>query len=164
MRKILVLSAAGLGFFGVAALIAHAQTIPGPPQVQNVAPNDLFQDVVGGAGKSQSYYATAAQIAGVPGYHFFGTITTDPAYAVPNGVTDLFAHAAGTITTVTLTTEPNPADGKRECWWLDQTTTTLTWTANTGQTIGANVHAAGVQYNPNCITYQASSSTWFSSP
>lgn len=159
-RKI-VLGVAASMLLGIGAAFGQATLAPG---VTNVAPTDLFQDIQNGIPGSTNRYATAAQIAGVPGYHSFGTITTDPAYTVPNGVTDLFAHAAGTISTVTITTEPNPADGKRECWWLDQTTTTLTWTASAGQTIGANVHAAGVQYNPNCITYVASSATWFGSP
>lgn len=141
---------------------AFAQAVV--PPVTNVGPTDVFQDIVGGAPSAGNKYATAAQITNVPGYKFFGTITTDPAYTFTNGVTNAFAHAAGTITTVTLTTPPNPADGARLCWWLDQTTTTLTWTANTGQTIGSNVHAAGVQYNPNCVTYQASTTTWFGSP
>lgn len=163
MFKLRTLAFAAVALLGLGGSAALAQTIV-MPQVTSVGPTDLFQDVVRGVPSAQNQYATAAQIAGVPGYHSFGTITTDPGYTVPNGVTDLFAHAAGSITLVTITTEPNPADGKRECWYLDQTTTTLTWTANTGQTINASVHAAGVQYNPNCITYVASSATWFGSP
>lgn len=159
IKKLLAIAAVAL--FGVAGGYAIAQVVP---KVTNVGPADVFNDVVGGVAGQSNKYATAAQITNVPGYKFFGTITTDPAYTFVNGVTNAFAHAAGTISTVTLTTPANPADGARICWWLDQTTTTLTWTANTGQTIGANVHGAGVQYNPNCITYQASSSTWFSSP
>lgn len=161
MKKLVPAFLVAISLFSFGPVAAQTVTIP---KVTSVGPTDLFQDVVNGTPTAGNVYATAAQIAGVPGYHFFGTITTDPGYTVPNGVTDLFAHAAGTITTVTITTEPNPSDGKRECWYLDQTTSTLTWTANTGQTIGANVHGAGVQYNPNCITYQASSATWYSSP
>lgn len=161
LSRLAVLVVAGGLLGGVGAVVA--QTVL-TPKVTNVGPTDLFQDVVGGAPQASNQYATAAQIAGVPGYHNFGTITTDPAYTVPNGVTDLMAHAAGTISTVTLTTEANPADGKRECWYLDQTTTTLTWTANTGQTIGSNVVASGTAKVPNCIIYVASSSTWVSGP
>jgi hypothetical protein len=133
------------------------------PQVPNLNTNDLIQVVPKGVPQAESFYGTPAQVTHQPGYVFAGTITTDPAYTFVNGQTNYFAHAAGTITTVTLTTEPNPGDGARECWWLDQTTTTLTWTANTGQTIGSNVLTAGVAKNPQCITYQASSATWFSS-
>lgn len=158
-----VLCAALVCGLGIGASYTIAQTVL-VPTVTNVGTADLFQDVVGGAPVAGNKYATAAQITNVPGYHFFGTISGDPAYTIPNGVSNLFAHAAGTISTVTLTLPAAPADGARECWWLDQTTTTLTWTANTGQTVGANVHAAGVQYNANCVTYQASTATWFSSP
>ena len=146
---------AGIGF-------AIAQTIS-VPQVVSVGPTDLFADVVAGQPTNRSSYATAAQINGVQGYKNLGTVSTDPAYTVANGVTNIFGHAAGTVTAVTLTTEANPGDGKRECYWLDQTTTTLTWTANTGQTIGSNVLTAGVAKVTQCITYQASNATWYSS-
>ena len=89
--------------------------------------------------------------------------TGDPAYTFTSGVVNAFAHGSGTIGTVTLTTEASPGDGQRECWWADQVTTTLTWTANTGQSIDSNKHAAGAQYISNCITYQASNATWYSS-
>jgi hypothetical protein len=159
--KRFLFTVAAVGLFLAGAAVAQTISVP---QVVNVGPSDLFNDVVGGQPRAGNQYATAAQIAGVPGYHSFGTISADPAYTVPNGVTDLFGHGASTITAVTITTEPNPADGKRECYWADQTTTTLTWTANTGQTINANVPAAGVAKTSSCITYQASSATWFASP
>lgn len=161
MKRILGFGLAAALFLTGSLAVAQIVTLP---TVTSVGSADLFQDIVGGVPTQTNKYATAAQIAGVPGYHNFGTITTDPAYAVPNGTTDLMAHAAGTISTVTITTEPNPGDGKRECWFLDQTTSTLTWTANTGQTIGANVHGAGAANVPNCITYVASSATWVSGP
>lgn len=160
MKKLLALGVALL----IAGGVALAQTIALPTVVSVASGVDLIQIVPGGVGHAGNQYTTANLITNVPGYHFFGTITTDPGYTIPNGITNVFAHAAGTITLVTLTTPANPGDGARACWYLDQTTTTLTWTANTGQTIGANVHAAGVTNTPNCITYQASSTTWFSSP
>jgi hypothetical protein len=159
MKKLLV--AAALALLGIGGL-AIAQTPV--PKVTNVGPTDVFSDIVGGVAGQSTKYATAAQITNVPGYKYLGTITTDPAYTFVNGQTNLSAHAAGTISTVTLTTPPNPADGARICYILDQTTSTLTWTANTGQTIGANVPASGVAKNPNCLVYQASSTTWFISP
>ncbi len=73
-------------------------------------------------------------------------------------------HAAGTITTSTITTEPNPTDGKRECYVLDQTTTTLTWTANTGQTVSTTIRASGVASVPTCIFYNATTATWYQGP
>lgn len=134
------------------------------PYVTNVGVSDAIQVIPGGTKVSaQSQYATAAQVSGVQGYHSFGTISGDPAYTVPNGVTNMFGHGASTISAVTITTEPNPGDGKRECYWADQTTTTLTWTANTGQSIDSNVPAAGVAKVSSCITYVASASKWYAS-
>ena len=150
---------------GVGVSMAISQTTP-VPKVVNVGPTDLFQDVVAGSPVVGNVYATAAQINGVEGYKNLTTAvggTGDPAYTFTSGVVNAFAHGTGTIGTVTLTTEANPGDGQRECWWADQTTSTLTWTANTGQTVDSNVHAAGVQYISNCITYQASNKTWYSS-
>lgn len=156
------LLAAG-ALFALAGGLAIAQT-PIVPQVVNVGPTDLFQDVVGGVPRAGNVYATAAQIAGVPGYAKLGTLVTTNTYAFTNGVTDAFGHAAGTLAAIGLTTEPAPADGKRECFYLDQIVSALTWTANTGQTINANVPAASAAKIPNCITYVAASATWFASP
>ena len=159
MKKVFLatLIAGALGVAG--AVLAQSVTVP---QVQSVGPTDLFNDVVGGQPKSGNVYARAAQINAVPGYKNLGTITTDPAYTVTSGVQNIFGHAAGTITVVTITLPISPGDGRRVCYWADQTTTTLTWTAGTGATVDSNVHAAGVQYNSNCVTYQASDATWHS--
>lgn len=159
MRKLLLAT--------VGALLVASQGFAQPvaiPTVTNLNTNDLIQVIPRGQPQVQSFYGTPAQVTHQPGYVFLGTITTDPAATFANGQTNMFAHAAGTITLVTLTTEPNPGDGARECWWMDQAATTLTWTANTGQTMGANVILVGTTKVANCITYQASSSTWFSSP
>lgn len=137
------------------------------PKVVAAQLGDMFNDVVGGVPTAQNQYASAAQISAVQAYKDLTSAvdgTGDPGYTFTNGVVNAFAHSSGTISTATLTTEPNPVDGKRECWWSDHTTTTLTWTANnSAQTIGSNVHAAGIAYTSNCITYEASSATWNSS-
>lgn len=138
-----------------------AQTI-GVPKVPNVGPTDKFNDIVGGVPQARNIYALPNMIADVFGYVNLGTISGDPGYTFVNGVTSVYAHAASGITAVGLTTEPNPGDGKRECFWLNQTVTTLTWHANTGQTMVSR-HAAGIADVPNCVTYVASSSTWYSS-
>ena len=156
------LAAVGIGLLLAGAGFAIAQTTP-VPTVTNVGPNDLFNDVVNGVPQVGNRYASASQIAGVPGYYNMGTISTDAAYHVTNGVTNIFAHATGTVTVETITTEPNPGDGKRECYWADQATTTLTWSANTGQTVDGNVVAAGTQYVSNCITFVTKNATWYSS-
>ena len=156
---------AGVLLFGIGGGLAISQVTP-VPKVTSVGPTDLFNDVVAGQGTVPSKFATAAQISGPQGYKNLTAAvngTSDPAYTFTSGVVNAFAHGSGTIGTVTLTTEANPGDGQRECWWSDQVTTTLTWTANTGQAIDSNKHAAGAQYISNCITYQASNATWYSS-
>ena len=163
MKKFLLggISALVLAFAG----FAIGQTV-NVPKVTSVSPTDLFQDVVNGAPQAGNIYATAAQIAGVEGYKNLTSAvngTGDPGYTFTSGVVNAFAHGSGTIGTVTLTTEASPGDGQRECWWADQTTTTLSWTANTGQTIDSNKHGAGVQYISNCITYSAATKAWYSS-
>jgi len=130
------------------------------PQVTNVGPSDLFADVVGGSPTATTYFAKGGQISSVELYSWGGTITGDPAYTFTNGVTLYSAHKASGLSTATITTEPNPTDGKRECYLLDQTTTTLTWTANTGQTIDSSVRGSGVASVPTCIIYVASLAKW----
>lgn len=143
---------------------AIAQTIP-VPTVVGVNPADLIPLVRNGVPQARTSYATAAMIAGVPGYANLGTLVTTNTYTFTNGVTDAFGHAAGTLAAIGLTTEPNPTDGKRECFYLDQVVTALTWTANTGQTIDSHVFGgATLAHQPYCITYVASSATWFNSP
>jgi hypothetical protein len=104
-----------------------------------------------------------AQVTAISGYKDLGTISTDPAYTATTGVWNVFGHAAGTITAVTLTTPASPGDGQRLCYWADQTTTTLTFTANTGQTIDGSVLAAGVAKVSQCITYSSTTKAWRSS-
>ncbi len=146
---------------GIGAAIAQTYTPAIVPNVSGSA--DLVQVIPNGSASAQSVFAYAGQIGSVEKFVYGGTISTDPAYTFPNGNTLWTGHAAGTITTVTLTTEPNPTDGKRECYVLDQITSTLTWTANTGQTIGTNVKGAGALGIPVCIIYKASVATWYAS-
>ena len=91
------------------------------PKVVAVGPNDLFQDIVNGQPQAGNFYASAGQISGVQLYANETAAvggTGDPAYHFVNGVVNAFAHATGAITTATLTTEPNPSDGKRECCFV----------------------------------------------
>lgn len=153
---------------GAAALIgagyAVAQTYA-PSSVATVGTADLIPIIPGGGnGSVPSQFVKPSQIAGVPAYVNGGTIVTSATIQFANGQTNWFGHAAGTLALVTPTTAANPSDGQRECVWLDQTITSLAWTANTGQTIGANVVSAGTAKVPNCITYSAATTTWYSSP
>ena len=144
---------------GVGFAIAQAIVVP---QVATVGTSDLFLDVVSGQPQAQSSYATAAQIAGVPGY----------AYSVPltgftltfaNSQTNMVLNPAGTLATGTLTTAANPSNGQRECVISTQTQTALTWSANTGQTI-VNGPTALVANTPVCMVYVGSLAAWERSP
>lgn len=152
----------GLVAAGVVGIgIALAQTTP-VAKVVAVGTADLFQDVVGGFGQAPSYYATAAQITHVPGYVKVIPLTAFSLTFV-NGQTDMILNPAGTLATGTITTEPNPADGARECILSSQTQTALTITANTGQTIN-NTATALVANTPVCFTFSSGTSAWDRSP
>jgi hypothetical protein len=157
MRKTLVsalvIGALGLGY-------AVAQTVPVPKVSAVNATADLVQIIPGGVPTSQSKYATVAQTTAISGYKDLGTVSTDPAYTATTGVWNVFSHATGTVTAVTLTTPASPGDGQRLCYYNDHTTTTLTFTANTGQTIDSNVVAAGVANIPACIVYNGTTLAW----
>lgn len=58
-KKLLALAASALLTLGSAGLMAQTILVP---TVQNIGPNDLFQDVVGGYPTAQNFYATSAQI------------------------------------------------------------------------------------------------------
>lgn len=152
--------ACGVGI-GAGAVVAQSYTPNIVPNVSGSA--DLVAVIPNGTANVQSSFAYAGQIGAVEKFAYGGTISADPDYTFPNGNVLYSAHASGTLSAATLTTEPNPTDGKRECYFLDQTTTTLTWTANTGQTMGGNVATAGVAHAAQCIIYKASVATWYGS-
>jgi hypothetical protein len=133
------------------------------PQVPTVGTGDLFQDVTGGVPQAPAYYATAAQIAGVPGYVNGGAVLTGWSFTFANTQTSYFIQPAGTLAAGTITAAPNPSDGQRECFLSTQTSTGITWTANTGQSL-SNAPTAGVAMVPACMTYSKATATWYRSP
>lgn len=160
MKKLLLGAAALLVAAGGVAI---AQLNVNPATVLSVGTADLFQDIVAGAPSPSSRYASAAQIAGVPGYVNGGAVVTAWAFTFGNAQTDYFIQPTGTLATGVLTTAPNPGDGQRECFLSTQTQTAITWTANTGQSL-ANAPTAGVAMTPQCMTYSAATLTWYRSP
>ncbi len=149
-------------FLGSAvAGFAIAQVYPAVPQVVQVDPTDLFLDVVHGSPTTVSQYATAAKIAGVPGYTY--SVVTDAfAVTVANATQLLYLNPAGTLSTGTVTFMPSPGDGQRFCLESTQTQSGVTPTANTGQTISTigavTALTAGV---PVCWFYRATNATWY---
>ena len=152
--RAILASVAGLA---ICAAVAYAQTIV-VPTVTSVGTTDLFLDVAGGQPTAQGVYATASQIANVPGYRYT-VATTGFSITVPNGVSYELLNPAGTLATGTFTFAPNPGDGARSCFFSTQTQTAVTLTANTGQSVANAITAmtANTQY---CYTYDAALSTW----
>lgn len=135
------------------------------PQVVAINTSDLFQDVVRGSPQVGNYYATAAQIAGVPGYIFAGTALTGATTAAfTNSATDYFGVDTA-ATTLTITTAPIPSDGQRECVLISGTTAaTITLSATTGQTVVGGSAITGSLTVPSCWTYVLANGTWYRSP
>jgi hypothetical protein len=158
MKKLTLLA----GFvLALVAGVALGQVIS-VPLVATVGTSDIFADIVGGQPGVPSQFATAAQIAGVPGYVNLGAATTGNTYTYTNSQTYMLMQPAGTLAAVTLTAAVNPSDGQRECFLSTQTTTSLTWNANTGQTI-SGAPTAGVANTGACMTYVKSLAAWIRS-
>lgn len=158
LRFALFTAAATLcGFIGGAYAQVTANAVP------TVHQGDLVPVVPNGQPSAQGQYANPAQISGAPGYVNLGVATTGNSYTFAKAQTNMFMQPAATLAAVTLVTEPNPSDGQRECFLSTQTTTALTWTANTGQTMGSTI-TAGVANTPLCIEYQLSAATWYRAP
>ncbi len=160
-KRRFVASGAALGLAAMAGIAAAQYATV--PQVLSVGPTDLFADVVGGRPTPNTVYATAAMIAGVPGYTY--SVLTDAfSVTVANGTQLLFINPAGTLSTGTVTFMPNPGDGQRFCMMSSQTQSAITPTANTGQTISAvaigavTALTAGVEV---CYFYRAANATWY---
>lgn len=162
---------------GILGALALAVAIPAAfsqqvvvPQVQSVGTTDLFLDVVRGTPTAQGFFASASQISGPVGYVYGGAGTGTITYTMlgANGgtssnQTNYFLNAPSATTSVNITMQANPGDGQRFCYMNLSATTSLTFTANTGQTV-ANTPTAGVALVPICATWVAAQATWYRSP
>ncbi len=151
-------------FLGIVALTALAgsavaQTVA-VPQLQQVNPTDLFQDVPQGNVSVGNKYVTPALITNTTGYAITVPLTAFSLTFV-NGQTYYLIQPAGTLATGTFTFEPNPGDGAEQCIRSTQTQTAVTITGNTGQTIGGTALTAMTANTTYCWLYQASSATWY---
>jgi hypothetical protein len=137
-----------------------AQTYP-VPQVTSVGAADLFQDVVGGYGQAQSYYAPPGLIGNTASVAYSVPVT---AFAITQGVgtTWTIIAPAGTLATGGFTFNASPTNGSRACFVSTQTQTAVTFTGATGQTV-TGAPSAMVAGTPICFTFVAAVSTWFKS-
>jgi hypothetical protein len=153
-------------FGGVAALLVAgavlAQTFS-VPLITTLAPSaDVVQVLPSAIPTAQNKYVVSGLVAGAPLYQNLGVITTGNTYTFTHGVQRMFAQPAGTLAAVTLTTEASPNDGQIECFTSGQTTTSLTWNANTGQTINSSAGiSAGVANTAICLQYSVAAASWF---
>jgi hypothetical protein len=136
--------------------VAFAQTII--PQVPTIGTGDYFQDVPNGNPGVGNVYAKAAQIAGVPGYQYSVPLTGFT-LTFANSTSNITLQPAGTLATGTITTAANPSDGQLECIFSTAAVTSLTLTANTGQTV-ANGITALVANTRYCYQYDLALATW----
>lgn len=81
-------------------------------------------------------------------------------YNVPDGVTALVLTPAGTIATGTIKLPPNPTDNTPFRCATSQTVTSLTVSANTGQTlVGAPTTITAIA--PFEVFYNLTNATWY---
>lgn len=153
--RFLAIAALALGL-GSAAAIAQSVNLP---QVVNVGAADMFADIVNGQPTAQSGFASAAQINGVIGYANAGMLATGQTLTFGNATQEILAQSSVTIAAVTLTASANPGDGQLNCYLNSQTTTAITWNANTGQTI-AGAPTAGVANTKACMLFSKATSSW----
>jgi|SRR5215472_1167444 len=161
LKSLVPASLLAAGVIGYAlAQYAPAPLVPsingGADQVSSLLP--------GGNPSNPGKVALAGAIASSSKYQNLGVLTTGQTIAIANGTGTAFAQPGGTLAATTLTMMPNPADGQRFCYVSTQTSTALTFSANTGQTVDAGVPTAGVAKTPICVTYVATNATWYVSP
>ena len=112
---------------------------------------------LGGAGP-QITSVYLSQVRDAAGYRAITQAATQT-LTVPAGVSVLAFHGA-TAGTATITMPAAPVDGQK--LWIYSTAgiTTLTLTANTGQTIDSSLTVLAAT-SATAMIYQASSKTWF---
>lgn len=156
MKHALGLAAAAI--VGALASLAAAQIVA--TTTVNIAPSDLIGVVKGGNPSAQTQFATAQQINGVIGYSDQGVLATAQSLTFGNSTQEILARSSGTIAALTLTASAQPGDGQLNCYFNTQTTTAITWNANTGQSI-SGAPTAGVANTKACMIYEAASATWY---
>jgi hypothetical protein len=151
---------AAVAALALAGGYAIAQTYP-VAILPTLSPStDVTNVVPGGVPQAQAQYAHLGQISGAILYQDLGVATTGNTYTYTSGQKVIFMRPSATLGAVTLVTESNPSDGQVECFTSTQTTTSLTWTAATGQTMNPTI-TAGVANVPICLIYEKASATWY---
>lgn len=154
MKKILLSALAGIVAF---AAVALAQTIA-IPTVTVINSTDLIPIIPRGQPNAQSQFASPAAITSQSGYAKYSPIT---GFSYTFGNTQSFiALTQGTpLTAGTITLAAAPSDGDNACLFTSSAITTLTLSANTGQTINNAVTTLAANASV-CYLYSAANLTW----
>lgn len=148
---VLILAGTGLG-------VAVAQ-LATPPSVTVIHPNaDLVQVVPNGTAGPNSVFATPAQLK-ASGAYYKSVPSTGFTFTFGNTQLDAAFRPTTTLSTGAITMPPNPSDGDRPCFWSKNIITTLTVSANTGQSINDAVTTLGAAGHA-CYVYSLSNATW----
>lgn len=161
MKNLKTLILALIGLVAIAASIAIAQ--PVLVYVTALDPNtDATQVVVGGVPSSTSKYARPGAFSAVHTYTAYPGTVTGQSYTFGNYESRKVFYGTGTITALTLTMPPYPSDGTEVCVFSQPNITTLTLSANAGQTMGTSGTTISAQAMV-CEIYKKSSATWYRS-
>lgn len=128
------------------------------PTLPSIGPTDLFQDIPGGQPGPGWVFVTGAQLTSQYGY-VKRVPLTGFTLTFGNSQSYLALNPAGTLATGTVTLAPAPSDGAKECIFTTQTITSLTVSANTGQSINNAVTTLSANTGV-CYLYSASNTTW----
>jgi hypothetical protein len=148
-----------VGLLGAASLIgvAIAQTIS-VPTVTNIGSTDLIQVLPGGNPRVGNQYANPKQITAQYGY-YKSSPATGFTYTFAANVTKAVFTPSTTLSTGSITLTAAPNDGQQDCFWSKNIVTTLTVSANTGQSINDAVTTVGAAGHA-CYVYSQSDATW----
>ncbi len=147
------------GLVGVLSLgaVAIAQTIS-VPTVSSVGTADLLQIIPAGNPRMGNVYVTPALLNSVTGY-YKSAPSTGFTFTFGNTQTIAMFRDSTTLSTGSITMPPGPSDGTVACAYSKNIITTLTWAANTGQTLNDAVTTLGAAGHA-CYVYSLSNATW----
>lgn len=148
----------GLGAALAMALASAAAAQSAPTQVLQIHPTDLIQVLPYGIPQPVWVFASPAQLTSQYGY-VKNVPLTGFSLIFGNAQSYLGLNPGGTLAAGTVTLAPAPSDGARECIFSTQTITSLTVSANSGQSINNAVTTLSANTGA-CYLYSASNLTW----
>lgn len=160
MRKFVIGAAVVLSAWAALAL-SHslfAQTIAVPQAATVTATKDLLRIVPNGQPNVAGVFTTPAGILSTSNYTVASPLSGGSA-TFGNTQTEMIFNGAATTAAYTVTTAPAPSDGDKECIYTKGAITSLTLSANTGETINDAVTSMNATTRV-CYIYTLNSLTW----